>query len=209
MDCSRGEGRLARARTGWARVRARPVVAIGPPGRRLPRGIRQSLEPEQSSRRRVVLAAGRWELSMIYNGVRRPELTGAALGAFPAASRLAGTYLARWARSPGAGGLLELTAACRATCRSARINQRADVGELAAVPRGPPARLVPLRAACGRYVDWYTLGSERPPLPRRLRLAFRRRGRLHDHRQELRAVRARAGALARRAPSRVAAASRW
>ena len=164
MNCSRGEGASLRRRTGWARVRPRPVVAIGPPGRRLPRGIRQSLEPEQSSRRRLVLSQGRWDLSMIYNGVRRPELTGAPLR-FPADQvDVADTY---WPLGEISwdGGVLELTVRA-ADLPLGAINQRADVGELAAVRVDTPARLVPLARACGRYVDWYTLGPERPPLPR-------------------------------------------
>jgi hypothetical protein len=30
-----------------------------------------------------------------------------------------------------------------------------------------PGRLIPLSKACGQYVDWYSLGAARPPLPRR------------------------------------------
>ncbi|MBA2793550.1 MAG: hypothetical protein H0U32_06110 [Thermoleophilaceae bacterium] len=45
--------------------------------------------------------------------------------------------------------------------------QRTGIGELTLVRLDVPRRLVPLRRACGRYVDWYTLGRRRPRLPAR------------------------------------------
>jgi hypothetical protein len=165
MDCSGGEGASLRRRTGWARVRPEPVLAIGPPGRRLPRGIRQSLEPGQTSRRRLVLSPGRWELSMIYSGVRRPELEGPRGLRFPADQTDPASTYWRLGEIRWTGGPLDLTATA-ADLPFGAMNQRADVGELAAVRVDKPAELVPLARACGQYVDWYTLGPERPPVPR-------------------------------------------
>jgi hypothetical protein len=45
--------------------------------------------------------------------------------------------------------------------------QQTGIRELSLVRVDAPRQLVPLRRSCGRYVDWYTLGRARPPVPAR------------------------------------------
>jgi hypothetical protein len=165
LDCRTEEGRRLRTQAGWARIMPAPALAIGPPGRRLPRGIRQSLKPGESVGRRLRLPEGRYELSLIYNAPRAPRLTTVGLQtSLTAQLDPAGPF---WHAAeidwPGGTLLLRVDAA---KMRLGASNQVTDVGELAAVRLDDPRRLVPLRAACGRYVDWYVLGRDRPPVPR-------------------------------------------
>ena len=99
---------------------------------------------------------------MIYNGVRRPEIRGANLS-FPATQIDPASTYWRLGEIRWGGGPLDFTVRA-ADLPLGASNQRADVGELAAVRVDSPAELVPLARACGRYVDWYTLGRKRPPV---------------------------------------------
>jgi hypothetical protein len=168
LDCTTAAGRRLSRRTGWARVTERHL-ALGPPGRRLPRGTRQSLAPGSSVARRLVLPAGRYEISLIYTAPRAPRIEGPrGLGVVleppptldvPSSFWHAGTI--DWP-----GGVLRLR--IHAASLPLGAKEVTDVGELAAVRTDGERRLVPLSEACGRYVDWYTLGAERPPVPRPL-----------------------------------------
>ena len=164
LDCrSATGGRLSR-RPGWARVRDKPAVAVGPPGRDLPRGTRQSLDPGESAMRRLVLGPGRYELSLVFTGPRSPYVEPPRPPARPAPQLdLAGPFW-RAGELDWPGGPLDVRLRA-APMRLGAHTQVTDVGELAAVRLDSRPALVPLRAACGRYVDWYTLGPARPPLP--------------------------------------------
>ena len=165
LDCESTADRRLSRRTGWARVREKPALAVGPPGREVPRGIRQSLDPGESVMRRLVLSPGRYELSLIFTGLRSPEIEPPSPPARPAPQLdLAGAFW-RAGEIDWPGGPLDVRVRAPAMRLGART-QVTDVGELAAVRRDRGPELVPLREACGRYVDWYTLGPARPPLPR-------------------------------------------
>lgn len=165
LDCSTPGGRRLRDREGWARVTPRPALAVGPPGRRVPRGTRQSLERGGSIGRRLVLGPGRYELSLVYTAPRRPRVEARGLRADPVPQLDPPGTFWRVGELDWPGGRLDVR------IEAARMHlggrQVTDVGELAAVRLDAPRRLVPLRRACGRYVDWYTLGRHRPPVPRR------------------------------------------
>ena len=165
LDCaSRADRQLSR-RTGWARVREKPALAVGPPGRAVRRGNRQTLDPGESVIRRLVLSPGRYELSLVFTASRGPEIEPPRPAARPAPQLdLAGPFW-RAAEIDWPGGPLEARVRAAAMPLGAQT-QVTDVGELAAVRSDREPELVPLREACGRYVDWYTLGSAPPPLPR-------------------------------------------
>ena len=165
LDCGTAEGRRISRRAGWARVREKPALAIGPPDRRVPRGTRQSLRPGGSLVRRLMLAPGRYELSLVFTGARSPRIEPPRPAAAPAPQlELAGPFW-RAGEIDWPGGRLDVRVRAPAMPLGAGT-QVTDVGELAAVRTDREPELVPLREACGRYVDWYTLGPARPPVPR-------------------------------------------
>jgi hypothetical protein len=160
LDCSRGAGRRLASRTGWARIWPRPPVELKLPlaARGLPAGSRTTA--------RVALPRGRWELSLQYVSPQavRLEAPGASLSAPPNMDRPGPWWAVGDVDSRGAPIELEISVD-DAPLHSP--NQVAEILGLAAAPADARARLVPLRAACGRYVDWYVLGARRPAVPAR------------------------------------------
>jgi hypothetical protein len=162
MDCAASGGRRLARRPGWARVVPRPVVASPrttrpyPPARITP-GSRQEWS--------FTAPRGTYEISLDYEALRAGELTGPGLRVpLPATLDRPGS---RWRvttfKHPGGPGRLRIEAA--ALPLGARA-QETKVYEMSAVPVNARRALVPLRRACGRYVDWYTLGKRRPTLGR-------------------------------------------
>ena len=112
-----------------------------------------------------MLSPGRYELSLIFTGSRSPAVEPPRPAARPAPQlNLAGSFW-RAGEIDWPGGRLDVRVTA-APMRLGAHTQVTDVGELAAVRKDRPPQLVRLREACGRYVDWYTLGSARPALPR-------------------------------------------
>jgi hypothetical protein len=142
-----------------------PVVA-GAGGWRTASGARAALEdgraavkPDARLRQRLNLPRGRWELSLQY------------LSAVPLELRADRRLRARLAPQRGdassywrAGTLLSdgrpVTVELRAPSRRALDAERvATIGSAVAQRVDVAEREVPLRAACGSYVDWYRGGG--------------------------------------------------
>jgi hypothetical protein len=161
LDCASPPGQDLEQSAGRAAVRRAPIV-IAPTQLRQPTGERARMGQFDRARiasggrlvAEVKLPAGRWTLSMQYVSpvpldvtvVRHraeavPSLDG------PGAFWRVGTFV-----SGGARSRVEIHAHDSpplATFRTVLL------GALAFTPAGDRDRIVPLRAACGRYVDWY------------------------------------------------------
>jgi len=156
LDCSGRQGHRLATRRGWARVRPTPrhfrikpaVVPLGGLG--------------GTSFR---LPAGRWEISLQTRTPQPLRVWGGGLDATldPNLARPGPVWRAG-ELALARGGRVTLFFAPHSPGPLRSRSQTATIDGIAAVPLGPPARVVPLRRACGRYVDWYTLGSERPPV---------------------------------------------
>jgi hypothetical protein len=153
LDCGGNprDRRLAR-RPGRALVRPAPVVVQAPVG--LGAGFTVGAELRLPS-------AGRWELSLQYASPQVLTLstnTGQGWRMPPNLDRLGPYWRAGDVRTRGATTLrlaihLDRVAPSILTADS----QFAPLGRIAAVRTDRPARWVPLRRACGRYVDRYAL----------------------------------------------------
>jgi hypothetical protein len=156
LDCSNDEGRRLRDQAGAAYTRPRPVVASSD-GWRDAEGRRG---PWFSTRRRSVLRRvlrlprGTWDLSLRYfsSAGLRLDAPGvrASLPAYlgdPSAFLSAGRVVSR-------GGPVTVTVVVPRR-RRLDVHRFVQVGTLAATRTDRPGRFVPLREACGRYVDFY------------------------------------------------------
>lgn len=157
LDCgSRAGGHLAR-QTGWARVAPMPLVAR-PEGQR----SKSAFVPSGKSRPFSVLAEpGTYEVSMDYAALREGQLRAPNTAAQFAATldRLGNRWRIATVRHGGGPLRLEVTTAQLPFGAKAQHN---DIRELSLVSLDEKRVLVSLREACGRYVDWYTLGARRP-----------------------------------------------
>jgi hypothetical protein len=153
LDCAANprDRRLARG-AGEALVRPAPVTVQAPLGM----GAGASVAAELR-----LPAAGRWEISLQYTSpqvLRLSTSTGQGWLLPPNLDRLgpfwrAGDVHARGPTTLRIGLYLDRAAPAILTADS----QFAPLGTIAAVRTDRPARWVPLRAACGRYVDRYAL----------------------------------------------------
>lgn len=157
LDCSTRAGRaLSRAR-GSALVRVPPIVLDGSSwqGPALARGPGASAVRAGGGESLLVrLPAGRWQLSMQYTSPTALTVSAPGLRAtLPAALEHQGPY---WAAgelvSSGAPMKIRLDVHAAPVFDTARS---ALLGDIAFVRTDTPPKLLPLRAACGRYVDWY------------------------------------------------------
>ena len=160
LDCDDPrDARLSR-RTGWARIWAeRPRKVAFPPDERF---------TTTGSGRQAVLAlpAGRWEISLAYTSPV-PVTVGLGDGQeveMPPNLDRPGPWwrVADVTQAETGGRRIDLHVADQAL-RSP--NRFAELIGVAAVDLDAGRRLVPLGEACGRYVDWYVLGPERPTAP--------------------------------------------
>lgn len=162
LDCATSAGRSLARRTGWARIAPEPLTAR--PSAHGSQAV--SLPPGSSERWSADPAPGTYEVSVDYVAPRDGELTAAGVAA-PLTATLdrAGN---RWriATFRHRGGRLRLRTRAAELPFGANAQQTA-IHELSLVRLDAPRRLVPLRQACGRYLDWYTLGRRRPALPSR------------------------------------------
>jgi hypothetical protein len=158
LECRTAAGRALSRRTGWASARPAPIVV------QTPRDGRYA-KPGGTQRTSIGLPRGRWELSVEYVAEQDVDVEGLDRQArLPANLDRPGP----WYRI----GEVEQRRPGRRTLTfhvgDAPLPADTHVSELiavAAVDLDTPPRLVPLRAACGRYVDWYVLGRERPTAP--------------------------------------------
>jgi hypothetical protein len=164
LDCDTREGRAVSARTGWARVVPKPVSATASGGQGFLGGQLEGVRPGRVAQRRITLPPGRYELSVTYTAPRPPRLTTpVAAVPLPAQLERPGTV---WHATELSwpGGRMDISFAPPPMRLGA--SQPSYLGRIVAVPIDRRLQLVPLAEACGLYVDWYTLGRDRPPLPR-------------------------------------------
>ncbi len=143
LDCQTARGRAVLRGGGIAAIRRRPVEAAGP-----------TLPPGGSATTELPLAPGRWLLESTYTSRLPIHVTAPGLVALlPANLDRTGP---RWP-------IGELTVrSSHPTVLTFRVDDPllapnvpiAALGAIVATPRAPE-RVVALRRACGRYVDWY------------------------------------------------------
>jgi hypothetical protein len=165
LDCTTAAGRALSRRRGVAHVITQPVVS-GP--------MAWSSDVEgagDSASQRLKLPRGSWDISIQYVSRRpvsvsgegfRAELPGnlARMGAFFVVGRVSSdgrtpvtvtasvAKLSAFARLLGASG----------HTRALDSFESGTLGAIAATRTGARGATIPLRRACGRYVDWYRLG---------------------------------------------------
>jgi hypothetical protein len=143
FDCTSPYGRMLLRKGGVAAVR-QPNVDVAVP----------LMAPGQSTSVRLPLTPGRWFLSAPYTSEYPVTVTGPGLSTvLPANQDRPG---ARWPIGPivvrGPGGAVVTIHAH--TTDLALPTQLTVMSAIIATPE-VPIRVVPLREACGRYVDWY------------------------------------------------------
>jgi hypothetical protein len=164
LDCTTSQGRALSRRRGVAHVVTEPV--LGPPTA----WSSDVLGAGGSASQQLKLPRGIWDLSLQYASRQDVTVSGtgflttlpanlARMGPFFAAGSVQSdghtpvTVTASIAKLPAFGRLLGSKGHTHALDS---LDSR-PLGALAAVRRGGGAT-VPLRKACGRYVDWYRLG---------------------------------------------------
>jgi hypothetical protein len=158
LDC---DSPLARG-AGQAAVRAKPIVV---PASRLRSGNGGALRRGQfgrvqmsagdHARARVPLPAGRWTVSLQYTSPVGLELSAGGGPAVSAPPSLEGPG-AYWRAGDvtSRGGVIDVDVEAKQAPFLAAF-KTVQLGSLAFTRVGDHDRLVPLRGACGRYVDWY------------------------------------------------------
>ncbi|MGI8945082.1 MAG: hypothetical protein ACR2GL_02435 [Thermoleophilaceae bacterium] len=162
LDCGSEPGRALARRSGWARLAPQPIVARPEGSARADAGV----APGATRRFSALAGPGTYEVSMDYVALRDGELRGPGTTApFVATLDRLGN---RWriATVRHSGGRLWLEASAPGLPFGAGA-QQTGIRELSVVRVDAERELVPLREACGRYVDWYTLGARRPAVPAR------------------------------------------
>jgi hypothetical protein len=144
LRCGGRQGRKLVARGGVAEIRARPLVMPG-----------VSVPPEQTVSVQLSLPPGRWELGAQYFSPLPVEVSGAGIQTtLPANLERLGP---RWRV-----GVLTV-AGKKPASLSFHVDgtllspgtAAADLTQLVATRAGSREQVVPMRRACGRYVDWY------------------------------------------------------
>jgi hypothetical protein len=153
LDCSSPEGRVLSHRTGWARVW--PIA----PRLTRPTGQGRRIGAGEQTLVTIDLAPGRWEISLQYTSSE--DLTARLAGRDHELAAMLDRRGSMWRageveRRRAGRERIELAVADDPLGADTHL---AVVKAIAAVPVDQRPRLVPLRRACGRYVDWYTLGD--------------------------------------------------
>ena len=153
LRCNRARGRALSRRVGWARIwRSRPVIV------RFPRRLRITI-PASHPVLPLVLPRGRWELGLNYNSP--VDMTVNAAGkTFKMPSNLdrPGPH---WRVGDVSDRVRGITFNPNGRGPFSAPNRVLELMTMTAVRSDTGRELVPLRRACGRYVDWYTLGAWR------------------------------------------------
>jgi hypothetical protein len=161
LDCASPLGRDLQRRAGRAAVRRPPVVVPptrlrGRAGQPVPMGQfhRAQIARGEDALATVSLPPGRWTLSLQYVSpgplavtVGRERLRAVPSMDGPGAFWRIGTFTSRGGATP-----VEIHAEAASPLEAFRT---VLLGSLAFTPAGDRDRVVPLRAACDGYVDWY------------------------------------------------------
>ena len=171
LDCNAAPGRRVAQSVGTAAVRAKPVVADAETWR----GTAQ--DAGESATIAVPLKPGTWDLSMQYVSREGIHVTATGLDiSLPANLDRMGPYFPLGTVTVSQPTTLQLRArtndlpwlgrALGSAGRTLAIGgvdvggaESIPVGNVAATPHDWREQRVPLRRACGRYVDWYTLDA--------------------------------------------------
>lgn len=147
LDCSTAAGRRVAALRGVARVRPAPVY-----GRQLP-----PLYPGGSSADGLALGRGRWQLSLPFVSPQAVRVRAPGLDATlpPNLDRPGAPWSIGTVRS--AGGAVSVRVSVEDPSPLHSTSQFMQPGRLVAVRADAAPRTLPLRRACGRFVDSYTL----------------------------------------------------
>jgi hypothetical protein len=146
LDCATASGRRISKESGVARVRPKPLYKPV-----------AALQPGQSEAVTLNLPAGTWDLSLPFVSQQAVTVRGGGLNVWmpPNLDRPGEIWPVGRVRSTGAPITLELRMDDPAPITS--DTQFFTPQPMVAVPAGGE-RTVPLRQACGRYVDWYRTG---------------------------------------------------
>ena len=174
LHCTTPADRALAASGGVASVLPTPVVGAQAGWRGQP------VRPGQSARQTLTVPAGTWDLSLQWAGVTGLDVRAGDLAArlAPSADRVGPFWAVGRVHQPRTGPLTvevrarPTTALGRLLGASARTRALNSPGNLplsgvALTRAGARGRLVPLRAACGRYVDFYVAptAATRPQSP--------------------------------------------
>ncbi len=167
LDCTTAEGRALSRRRGIAHVIPEPVVS-GPSD-----WSSDVKGAGDSASQRLQLPPGDWEISLQY--VSREPVDGQGGGREREAagqSRPHGRLLQCGHGAVSGGAPVDRRRERRPSCpafgrllgakghtRALDSFQNGTLGAVAATRTDRPGRTMPLRRACGRYVDWYRLGA--------------------------------------------------
>jgi hypothetical protein len=153
LDCSTPAGRALARRSGSARV-----WPVAPRTRPFPAALR-GVRAGGGGTTGIALPRGEWELSLQYTSPQAIdfEIDGAAATLSANLDR-PGPYWRIGDAGLAAPGAARLGVKVEDD-RLGAENHYASLLELAAVRSDAPHETVPLRRACGRYVDWYTLDA--------------------------------------------------
>lgn len=150
LDCSARSGRAVSHQRGFARIRPVPhYYPLGP------------LAPGHSESAVIRLPTGDWSLSLPFLSAQDVTVRGGGLDVRvpPNLDRPGSIWPVGQIRSTGAPITLMLTMSHPALISSeAPVSQYFTPQDLVAVP-AMADQTIPLRAACGRYVDWYSFSS--------------------------------------------------
>ena len=146
LDCRSAPGRALARAGGVAYVRPRPVVGV--PGATVSgRPLVQTLD----------LGPGRWEISLRWFSDMPLEVRlGAERRDLPAYLSDRASFVAVGRVDGGRPLRIEVRPRAR---RRLDVVRTVLLGEPVAVRVDRPGRVLPLRRACGRYVDWYRTGG--------------------------------------------------
>jgi hypothetical protein len=146
LDCHSTTGRQLVATGGMASLMAQPVTAPG-----------VALAPGRAEAVRLALPQGRWQISIQYTS--NVGMTFAAQGkryTMPAYLGRPGAYFnVGLMTGDGIGAPISLRISADRPSFLSGDSAYAQVGTIAATRTPDVRRLVPLRRACGKYVDWF------------------------------------------------------
>ena len=167
LDCGTRAGRRLSSRLGWAATVQPPVLGSPrkwslPAGSTPGRGSDFAPVPAgKAARQELVLPPGTWDLSLQYVSPRGLEVEAPGVREeMPPSLERGGPYWGVGRLSSHGGATKVSVTVGDASPLSRRSTAR--LGSLAATRVEGPRPVVPLSAACGRYVDWYVLGAAAP-----------------------------------------------
>jgi hypothetical protein len=150
LDCRRARYRRLVRQQGVAVVAPAPVAVPGPPGGGVGAGYSIQIA--------LPLRAGRWQLSLQYASPQELDVTGPGMRAtLPANLDPLGSYWAAGTLVVPRQETVRVTVHMRRASVLFSRQQFAVIPSAVAVSTQPP-RQIPLRRACGRWVDWYSTG---------------------------------------------------